>query len=229
MFSANFEGLMAPESAEHFAQSMGAICADVGADRFMVLQLNGATRVKRLNVAQVFHSGAPSLEAAIKAPAGRLAVDQFLAKLTDGAAPTMMLAPGVLAIDGFEHGCAVMLRGERFSCVVVFATTGSSASIMDMMAAANVAAQCALVWFATLPAKDCPLSDRELQCLLYYSASFGSEQTGQALQISAKTVDGHLARARLRCGVSSTLAAVMLAIDEGWIQPSEIRRLEAAG
>lgn len=226
MFSAHFEALMAPESAEHFARLMGGICADVGVERFVVLQLNGATR---LNVAQVFHSGDQALLSTIQSPAGRLAIDQFLARLRGAAAPVFMLEPGVLEIEGFQHGCAVMHRGERFSCVVAFATSGPPEAIMPMMAAANVSAQCSLVWFAASPAKACPLSERELQCLHCYSAGFTSERAGQELGISAKTVDGHLARARLRCGVSSTLAAVTLAMHEGWIQPSEIRRLEAAG
>lgn len=223
MFSDHYLGLSAPKSVEHFVQSLQAISASVGANRFLVIELSGVTG---RNVENHFHNGGPIVEVQLKGQGGRLVMEQCVARLYNSQALTIPLVPGLLNIDGFECGVASLMRGERRVCVVIFA---GAEPTMEMLGAANVSAQCALQWFATLPNKVCPLSERELQCLRFYAARFDAIQTGQALGISASTVNGHLSRARLRCGVESTLAAAMLALDEGWIQPSEIRRIEAAG
>jgi len=226
MFSSHYDELSAPESPERFARSMGTICEETGAQRFLVLRLIG---VSQRRVAEYFHSGGPGVEEMLKAPRGRLAVDRLLVAVTQTPVPSVELKPGMLAITGYDHGCAIYMRGAKSGCLVVFATDQPPTSIMELMMAASASAQSMLPWFALAPAKACPLSERELQCLLYYLASSSTKEAAGALGISARTVEGHLERARIRCGVENTLAAAMMAIDEGWIQPSEVRRLQAAG
>jgi DNA-binding CsgD family transcriptional regulator len=100
---------------------------------------------------------------------------------------------------------------------------------MQMMVGAYSAAQSAMSGFPVEAPLVCNLTARELACLVHYVAGHDKKRTGETLGISARTVEGHLERARLRCGVDNTLAAAMKALNEGWISPSEVRQLEATG
>lgn len=229
MFSEHFEAISAPLSAEHFATAMEGVGRASGAERFLVLRLQG---LAGREVGEVMHNGGAAVDRLLGRPRS-LVFDRLTLALAASPFPSMLIGDGGfdLDIDGYEHGAASLSRDKRFGCIVVLARAAavSDAERMGMMANASLASSLALVGFGAAVAQACPLRPREVECLRYYMADMSPKQTGQALGISARTVEGHLERARLRLNVDTTLAAAMRALNEGWIEPSEIRRLEAAG
>lgn len=231
MFSEHFAALMAPNSAEHFANSLEQICLASNAEHFILLKLQG---LGKRQVVQVVHNGGEGLEALIGPPRHPM-IDRLVMAIANAPVPSMRLGPGhyELKVEGFVHGVAAFTRDENFGSILVLARRAPAVEDGDLMTMASnaaLAAQLTLAAFAAEPAKTCPLRPRELECLRYYVAGFGPKETAQALGgLSARTVEGHLERARLRCGVETSIAAAMMAINEGWIQPSEIRQLEATG
>lgn len=226
-----FNALSSPQSDEHFAQAMKDICREAGAELFMLLQLSG---LARRDIDRAVHNGGPAVDEIFEA-SSHIAVERLLVGLSLSPMRSLMLgAPGGFTLDipGYANGVAALTRDKHFGCIVVFARAEPFASFderMLMLGSANLAAQMALAGFVPNPPQACPLRGRELECLRHYAAGMSPKQTGELLGISERTVEGHLERARLRCAVETTLAAAMKALHEGWIQPSEISRLEAAG
>lgn len=62
-----------------------------------------------------------------------------------------------------------------------------------------------------------PLSDRELQVLRLAAQGLGNKQIGAALNISDRTVQGHLANIYAKLHVSTRTEAVLYAVREKWI------------
>ncbi|HEY1129178.1 MAG TPA: helix-turn-helix domain-containing protein [Roseateles sp.] len=226
MISEAYEALAAPPSAERFATAMQEIAESEGADRFLVLKLQG---LAKRELAEVIHNGGSAVDRLLGHPRD-LVFDRLTMALSLNG-PSLMIGPGsyALPMDGYANGAATINRDKRFGCVVVFARESAIGDDerMGMLAAAALAATMALAGFNCAPAKACTLTDRELECLRFYVAGVSPKATAAALEISARTVEGHLKQARMRCAVDNTLAAAMMALNEGWIEPSDIRRLAA--
>ncbi|WP_457425627.1 response regulator transcription factor [Roseateles sp. P5_E7] len=231
MFSDHYEALTTAASLEQFSHAMQAICVEAGAERFIALKLRG---LGQREVVQVFHSGGPRVEEML-GPPRHLAFDHLVVMLCNAPLRSVFVGAGTeheVKVDGYSHGAAALARDKRFGCLVLFARRApaiADAERMQLLSCASLAAQLALAGFATTPLKPCPISSRELNCLRYFVNGYGTKETAQALGISARTVEGHFDRARLRCGVDTTLAAALMALSEGWLEPSEVRRLEGAG
>ncbi len=65
------------------------------------------------------------------------------------------------------------------------------------------------------------LSPRECQCLEYLSIGLRPAAIAKSLGLSVKTVDKHIASARMRLGASTREHAVSLAIAKGLIPCKE--------
>lgn len=226
MFSEAFEALTAPASADELARALAEVCKLSGGDRFIFIQLRGFSDHSILSVA---HNGSADAESRMRPD------DPALVRLVHafgGFGPPIALTPDcetALDVDGYAFGVAAIARAEWGGCIVVFAcgeTAPAADELLAMMSGAQLAVQCAL---GGLPRTvEGPLSQRELDCLRYYMAGKDPRQTAQALGISARTVEGHLARVRLRLSADNTLAAAIYALKAGWIFPSEIRDIEFA-
>lgn len=228
MYSDHYGVLSAPENAEQFTNAMEAICRGAGAEVFVAVKLKGLTPRE---VAQTAHNGGPRLESFLSP----LTLSRLVAALHDAPVPAIRIGrePGCYAFDapGICHGVAALARHQRVASLLVFARSEPAvveSEVMPLMAAVSLAAQFTLAGYVAEHESRSPLRDRELECLTYYLAGYGTKKTAQALGISARTVEGHLDRARVRCGVGTTMAVAMKAMSEGWIKPEDVRRLEAA-
>jgi DNA-binding CsgD family transcriptional regulator len=212
--------LIAPQSAEEFCAGMAEACRSSGMTRFVAIGLGGV-----------------ALDAGERLTTNRhWSVDRLIDVMRRGG-PPRLLGPGGQAgieLPGYRCGAVAFARAEREAYVLSFGRDEpvEAADVFPLLGAVQLAAQCASVGLAPFVRKvvePCPLSERELQCLSYYLASFNPKQTATALRISVRTVEHHLERARVRLGVESTLAASMAAIRKGWVSDVEIRALEATG
>lgn len=210
---------------------MEEICRASGAERYLMLKMQG---LAKRAIGAAVHNGGPPVDAVLGVP-GQIVIERLVVALSVSRLRSLVIG-GVdgfpLEIPGFAHGVATVTRNEHFGCIVVFAREQPAVhdgERMLMLSNATLAAQMAMSGFVPEPAQPCPLRGRELECLRHYVAGHTPKQTGEALGISERTVEGHLDRVRLRCGVETTLGAAMKALQEGWIEPSEVRQLEAAG
>ena len=67
------------------------------------------------------------------------------------------------------------------------------------------------------PAVPCPLSERELTCLLHVLAGLSGAHTAHALGISTRSVSHALERARSLLRARTSYAAATLAVRRGWL------------
>lgn len=230
MIFSTHSALVAPSSEGEFIDGMAEACRQSGMSSFVVIGLGG---VGCEDVLGVFHNAAG-------ATADRLttsrhwSVDRLLDLMRCGG-PPRLLGPGGqpgIELPGFACGAVAFALTEREAYVLVFGRDEpvADAEVFPLLGAVQLAAQCAssgLAQFMRKVQEACPLSERELQCLSYYLASQNPKQTARTLQISVRTVEHHLERARHKLGVETTLAASMVAVKSGWISTAEIRSLEA--
>lgn len=229
MFTEPFEALAAPRSAGDFARAMSEICTQAGAERFLFIRLR---RASSRSVVDVVHNGDAQVEERLSVPDDK-AVTKLVELFTGPfARAPVVLGPQtglVLDLPGFAYGMSVFASAEWGGCIVVFARAEVPLQMDELLALSSSAQLAAQMALTSSPGSiEGPLSQRELDCLRYFMAGRDSRQTAQALKISARTVEGHLARVRLRCAAESTLAASMTALREGWVLPSEIRAIERA-
>lgn len=69
----------------------------------------------------------------------------------------------------------------------------------------------------------CPLSQRELECLVELSRGAPQEAIGQALGLSVQTVKTHLRNAYQTLGAGNAARAVAIAVHHGWISAPDLR------
>lgn len=69
----------------------------------------------------------------------------------------------------------------------------------------------------------CPLSERELECLIELSRGAPQEGVGQALGLSVQTVKTHLRNAYQTLGAGNAARAVAVAVHHGWITAPDLR------
>lgn len=224
----HYEALSSPESAEHFARTLAALCREAGAERFIAVHLRGADQSQ---VVRVLHNG--SAMAAGRLDAERHpSLDRLLTEIRSNRVPRAIggLGGDVLDVDGYDHGVAALAAAERTGLLLIFCRQSPEVrqeEMFDLMASVQLVAQYGVGGLALLPKRVCQLRERELECLTYFLANMGVKETARALGISGRTVEGHLDRARVRCGVDATIAAAMMALNEGWITMAQIRLLNA--
>lgn len=186
------------------------------------------------DAAQVFHN-APH-DVALELNEGRQwSVQRMLATMRKSPAP-VIFGPGgepALELTGYRFGAAAVAQTPPSDVCVVYFGRQDGAVMADEMFGLAGSVQLAAAYASTgvvpLVAAQCPLTQREQQCLLYYAADFTSKRTGEAMGISARTVEHHLERARVRLRVKTSPAALMLAIRSGWITMKQVQAaIEAA-
>jgi DNA-binding CsgD family transcriptional regulator len=68
---------------------------------------------------------------------------------------------------------------------------------------------------------DAPPSARQLECLALASRGLNATEIGLRLNISARTVEHHLAKLCDRLGVRTRVQALAVAIRRGWLPPAD--------
>lgn len=218
-------------SSEKFASVMEALVRQAGGERFIVIRLHGRDLA---DVSEILHNGGSAAAHDRLGATRHWSVERMLDTMRASRAPKVFGTPDNpgLEVDGFGFGVAAIAKMQAGACVVYFgapAPFGSQELLFGLAAAAQTCAQHGLTALQVMASRACPLTERERDCLLYYSAGMGTKEAAQALGISARTVENHLDRARIRCGVESTLALSVLAIKEGWIDWPEMWEIQRTG
>ena len=224
MHTHGFTELAAPASREHFVDTMVSVCRDAGAGRFLVVRLGPDLA----EVVHVVHNGGPAGEARLGEPL-HWSVERMLDTMREAVPPRVFgdaAHPGI-EVPGYAYGVAAIARERLGACVTYLgleAPASGDEVVSRLMATAQMCAQMGLLGLVREP-RPCPLSKQELDCLRYFAANANAKDTARALGLSARTIEAHLARARIRCGVDSSLAVAMVALNEGWIEWPEVRAI----
>lgn len=203
------------ESGAALSAALQQLAAAAGMPSYLLLHLHGPDN----QVAAVLHNLA-------------------LAPLVDGPAITTVVQralasrrfPEVVEVDvpGLQHGASAMWQEGLTTCVLLLGQDVAieAEAAMDLLGIASLAASHAAHALAKLLKAECPLTIRELECLVYAASGCSAKDTGRHLQLSPRTVEEYLARCKERMGVRSTLAAAATALRRGWISNQDI---DAAG
>lgn len=116
--------------------------------------------------------------------------------------------------DGEGSGCVLMLSGSASQVDTVQA---KAALAYALMAAVTLNGPLERLTAADVPL-GCPLTGRELQCLVYAMAGKSSKETARALVgIEERTIRHCLERAREKLQVKTSQAAAAIAVRKGWL------------
>lgn len=125
---------------------------------------------------------------------------------------------------GYRSGVATYsLHGEGSACVVIVSWSGPAIpaehspiiQAYTLLAATTLATT--LRSFAVRPTLPSPLSDREAACLLYVLAGKSAKETARSIGVEARSVYQYLERARSKLMASTSAAAAMTALRNGWL------------
>lgn len=206
-----------------------AVAEHARMQNFAALRLRGAG-LSRL--VQVVHTAPASHREQFEQPAYWHSLRGIREQLS-GAPPTFYsnTADGPAEAAGFEHGCIISNAEQRGAVVLLLARPAQAidrAEMMDILRPAIFSLVHLADCFDRLLQAACPLSSRQLDCLRHHMAGHTSAVTARELQLSARTVEEYLVRAREHLKAPNSLGAAMHAIDHGWITHSEVIALMAA-
>jgi DNA-binding NarL/FixJ family response regulator len=111
----------------------------------------------------------------------------------------------------------VLKNADADDIVRAVKLVASGGKVLDPAVAGKVMAQMTTGKPAGASEQIEPLSDRELDVLRLAAQGLTNKAIGQALQISDRTVQGHLANIYGKLGVASRTEAVTTALRLGWI------------
>lgn len=95
-------------------------------------------------------------------------------------------------------------------------------AVTELLGVASLASSYGAAALVQVLKAECPLTARELECLVFAAAGCSAKETSLHIQVSPRTVEEYLARCKERMGVRSTLAATATALRRGWISYGEI-------
>jgi DNA-binding NarL/FixJ family response regulator len=111
----------------------------------------------------------------------------------------------------------VLKNADADDIVRAVKSVAAGGKVLDPAVAGKVLAQMSTGKPAGASEQVEPLSDRELDVLRLAAQGLTNKAIGQALQISDRTVQGHLANIYGKLGVQSRTEAVTSALRLGWI------------
>jgi DNA-binding CsgD family transcriptional regulator len=227
-FAAIDAALASAERYVDLAAPLAAIAAAAGMTHYVSLRPRGAADE---NLVQIVHN-APASHAERCDSVAYWQESTLVQQLLEQRRPiaydgrTSWAAPA--DIPSFEHGVAACVREERGACLLFLARGERPVEDAELMNAMRVVMLCAarmLDTFARLQINACPLSARQLDCLRHAMAGHTAAETARALNLSARTVEQYLSRARDHLAVPNSLKAAVHAIDQGWITTAEVYAL----
>lgn len=72
--------------------------------------------------------------------------------------------------------------------------------------------------FSCPPARQCPLSNRQLEVVRWLSDGHAADVVAEIMQISLNTLQRHIADAKDASGAANTAGLVAMSLRKGWIQ-----------
>lgn len=131
--------------------------------------------------------------------------------------------PAVLLLSGFEQASLVRAALERGAAGYI----SKAADVPEILAAIRTVAGGGTVFTAAAlqqsrTARRRP-SDRELQVIGLVVAGATNAEVAASLELSEKTIESHLRRLFDRYGLLSRTELAVLAIEEGWSAPADVR------
>lgn len=212
-------------------EPLRCLAAAAGMDNYIALRLRG---VSTLHLTQLVHS-APASHAERCEDVAYWRNSTLVQQLLKLSAPIVYEGNVTWAppadIPGFEHGVAACVMEHRGACLLFLSRSGppvTPAEQLDCILAATLGVARVADCLVRLQGNDCPLSERQLDCLRHAMAGHTATETARALKISARTVEQYLSRAREHLSAPTSLAAAVHAIDHGWMHPAEVIALMAA-
>lgn len=139
-------------------------------------------------------------------------------------------AAGGLGLPAITAGVAVAMPTGTTLCALFLGRPGPAIAddvLVETLGLATMAAAHSLDLLKRLAVEACTLTARELECLCYAAAGIDARETALRLNISPRTVEEYIVRARTRLGAESTLAAAVAAIRQGWLTHDAIEALQA--
>lgn len=209
--------LNAAASAEQIANGAYALTGALGLKRYVLIDLRG-------NVVAGLHHNAstqPQIEDdPIVARAHMPPRVPFVWGAGEGGAWRSRLAD-----EGFRSGVAAgTWDAERSGCLLMLSCAEKQIpeELAGVLQAYALMAVVALSGPLRRLADErtplaCPLTERELQCLLYAMAGKSSKQTARAVGIGIRTVNQYLERVREKLQVKTSQAAATIAVRNGWL------------
>lgn len=143
--------------------------------------------------------------------------------------PLPIVLDGQLDVCDLRAGIAVVGQHGNTACVLYLGRDADAideALLSEQMGLACMAVSHVTDGLHRIAQADCPLTVRELECLLYAAAGASTKETARELSISHRTVEEYIARCRKRLGAESTMAAAVQAVRQGWISDASIEALE---
>lgn len=126
-------------------------------------------------------------------------------------------APYVLALLQAGAGGYILKTADSGQLVQAVRAVYRGESALDAAVAQRVVQQLAGGRPPAAGATVAPLTDRELEVLRLAAKGLTNKAIGQALTISDRTVQGHLANIYGKLGVASRTEAVTASIKQGWL------------
>ncbi|MEO4001538.1 LuxR C-terminal-related transcriptional regulator [Mesorhizobium sp. CAU 1732] len=214
-------------SRAELASLLRRICADVGAERYMLVEPSverGSKSVQIITSNWVFDA----LEEL--GSAGIASIVESGLATGAGAAPRMLGVANSTFLSATEkralhdHGTAeICCQKISLNGATVFALFSASAPrLMDILALARAHMKCTYAlnqYFAKSrgQAASGPLSERERECLAWVSEGKTTDEVALILGVSSNTVNSYVAHAIQKFGASNRAMAIATAIRSGII------------
>lgn len=219
----DFGASQAALDAIRSAPSTAALCTALeqltlalGLPSFLMLHLDGTEQ----SIAAAAHNLPGEVDEST------LSAAPILRQIVERRLPTTLA--GELGIPELHHAVGVVMGSGLTTCVLVVGQSQPLPveAMTDRMGIACLAATSALAVLTAAHRTQCPLSERELQCLVYAAAGGSAKTIGRTLGISPRTVEEYLQRCKSRLGTRTALTASAQALRRGWISSADI---ETAG
>lgn len=212
------DAISGTSSREVLCTALAKLGAAIGLPNFVLMHLHGADN----DVAAVLHNLAspPAPEAfATQEVVKRALLSRRIPELVEN-----------VGIAGMPNCASVMWQQGMTTCVLLFGRHApiDPQSALDILSIASLAASYSAVALVELMKAECPLTNRELECLIFAAAGCSAKETSRHLGLSSRTVEEYLLRCKDRMGVRSTLAATATALRRGWISFLEIDAASAS-
>lgn len=215
--------LEAAARPDEINEGASALTIALGMERYVLMSIRGAT------VTSLYHNAPPELSDEVT-DLRTISVDPIRVRARETTIPVIWQSGSggawrdQHAALGYRSGIAAASwdadgsgRIIMFSCSAECIPDGQVDGLMRYSLVAATAAALSLQRIAVSQQGNCPLTERELECLLYVAAGIPAKKIARALGISVRTVTQYLERVRAKLQVKNSNAAAILAIRNGWL------------
>jgi len=223
------EGLALPSTRSGLARYLGRLADDVGADRYMLVDLGreaGTEESPILASNWIYDTvralGIGAIRRIASAPCTTFIGERPRLWAPSGVPQTVLGAAEAetLEADGHVEVASARIRAAGSRCCVVFSARLSRSLDVAAMPGAHMALSYALsALAASAPAveSESPISDRERECLMWVSEGKTTDEVAVILGVSSNTVNSYVAHAIHKLSARNRAMAIANAIRTGLI------------